>query len=187
MFDTAGFVPRWSCGDWSPALGWTYIVANAVIAAAYFAIPLLLLVLWQRRRGVLPQSGTLLWFAAFVLLCGWTHVADTLAFWWPAYRFYTVVRAVTAGVSLVTACLLPRVIQHLLTCPTQEEYRQTVERLELESTARQTFQRQLEGRNERLRLEADEMRKVISELEWREELKNEVLALREHLHKIRNV
>ena len=29
-FDTTGFVPRWHCGAWSPALGWLHIVCETL-------------------------------------------------------------------------------------------------------------------------------------------------------------
>src|ERR1043165_732740 len=31
LLDTSDFRPRWHCGQWSPGLGWTHIVADLAI------------------------------------------------------------------------------------------------------------------------------------------------------------
>lgn len=50
LFDTSDFPARWNCGNWSEAFGWSYIAADLLIAAAYFAIPASIAIYFLRRR-----------------------------------------------------------------------------------------------------------------------------------------
>ena len=61
IFDTSGFMPRWSCGRWTDVHGWVYIVSNLVIGFSYFAIPVMM-VYFIRKREETPFK------AVFVLL-----------------------------------------------------------------------------------------------------------------------
>jgi amino acid transporter len=123
LLDTAPFVTRDHCG-----LGWTrdHIavnqVANFLIFLAYFSIPVSLFNFMLRLRALRrPSVGRLLdvvrarvWmiacFMCFIAFCGLTHLMDVLVFGWAPYRFFTLVDAATAAVSLPTALLLPGVI-----------------------------------------------------------------------------
>lgn len=187
LFDTDCFVPRTHCGAWEPWVQWSYIIGHLVIAVAYYAIPLCLVWLYRRRRDMIPTPSMLLLFATFIMLCGTTHVLDALTFYVPMYRLNTLVIDVTAAVSFVTAVRLPGAIRYFMTYASPEEKRRMIEELKLNIEAREVFQRQLLSRNENLKRESDTMREIIAELEGRKEIKQEVMDLREQLHRIRNV
>lgn len=116
LFDSSGFPPRWHCGVWSEGLGWTHIISDLLIFAAYFTIPIALVVLVLRRRDA-PYPVLLALFAAFILCCGGTHLVEAIIFYEPIYRFAGVLKAVTAGVSLLTAFVLVRALPAILSAP----------------------------------------------------------------------
>jgi hypothetical protein len=49
-----GFLPHGYCFTWSPGLLWSMVGADAVIAAAYFSIPVAILSYTRRR----PDANT---------------------------------------------------------------------------------------------------------------------------------
>lgn len=115
-FDTSGFPPRWHCGDWSPALGWTHIISDVLIFLAYVAIPIV--IMWYvRRRPEVPFPAVFWLFCAFIFSCGTTHLIEAVIFWHPIYPFAAVVKAITAVVSLVTAAMTIRIMPHALALP----------------------------------------------------------------------
>ena len=73
LFDSNGFLTRGHCGPWSESLKLTYIASNAIIALAYFMIPLALYVLWKKRHQDFQQPWIILCFVGFITSCGLTH------------------------------------------------------------------------------------------------------------------
>ncbi len=122
LFDPAGLTPHGFCLLWQPGLIWTYVVADSGIAVAYFTIPVALLVFVRRRQDLVfrPVFGL---FAAFILLCGATHLLDVLTLWVPAYGTEAIVKAATAAVSLITALLLWRLMPQALALPSPAQLR----------------------------------------------------------------
>lgn len=105
LFDHSGLIPHGFWLLWEPGLIWTYATSDVAIATAYFSISLSLAVFAHRRRDLVFRPLFLL-FVVFVLLCGTTHWLDVLTLWVPAYGLEAVVKAATAGVSIVTAATL---------------------------------------------------------------------------------
>jgi hypothetical protein len=117
LFDTQGFPARWDCGTgWTPALGWTHIVADIAIFGAYAAIPASLMVFLARRRDI-PFPGTGWLFVAFILSCGIGHLLEAVIFYQPIYRLSGLVKVVTAAVSWATVIALVRLMPHVLAVP----------------------------------------------------------------------
>ncbi len=105
LLDTSDWPPRWYCGNWTDFHGWLYILSDIGIWAAYFAIPILLLTLLQKRSDI-PFHKIFFLFVAFILLCGLTHLMDAVVFWWPAYRLSALLRLATAIVSIFSVYVL---------------------------------------------------------------------------------
>lgn len=118
LFDAGDFVPRTNCGMWTEFHSQLAQASELMIAVAYIGIPVCLVVLWLSRRRVDRHLWIILWFVAFIFLCGLTHVCQFLAFHWPAYRLFTLVAFVTALVSDGTAVVLPFVVYSILRSPT---------------------------------------------------------------------
>ncbi|WP_158288374.1 sensor histidine kinase [Mucilaginibacter psychrotolerans] len=117
LFHTSDWPARWYCGNWDQFHGWLYILSDAAIWLAYFAIPILLFRIISKRKDI-PFPKILWLFIAFILLCGSTHLLDAIIFWWPAYRLSALIRFMTAIVSLFTVYALYRLlpmIYHLRT------------------------------------------------------------------------
>jgi hypothetical protein len=113
LFSTAGFPPRWHCGDWSRFHGWLYIVSDVTIWLAYLLIPTILILFIQRRRDI-PFPPVFWLFGAFIVACGTTHLLDAIMFWAPAYRVSALVRLATAVISMATVFHLLKILPQAL-------------------------------------------------------------------------
>lgn len=112
------FMPHGMCLDWRPGLMALHVVADAVIAASYFAIPVGIAVFVRRRGDLSGQHKALaLLFAVFIAACGLTHVFSIAVLWAPYYAAEGVLKGFTALVSLVTAVALPFLLPQLLRIP----------------------------------------------------------------------
>lgn len=114
LFDTSDFPARWHCGAWTAEHGWTHIIADVTIFAAYVAIPVLILSFMLKKRDVpFPRVGW--FFAAFIFFCGTGHLMEATIFWWPNYRLDGLIKVGTAAASWATviavAPLLPRALE----------------------------------------------------------------------------
>lgn len=133
LFDPSGFVPRWTCGDWTPVLGYLHIVSDIIIGIAYVLIPLTLwTIIRGKSREVPTQYQAVLWlFVSFIFLCGTTHFIDAMLFYHPLYRLDGVVKLFTALVSVITVVALARIVPKIL----QATSREHLERLVTERTS----------------------------------------------------
>jgi PAS domain S-box-containing protein len=124
----AAFMPHGMCLLWRPWLMALHIASDAAIAGSYLAIPVT--IAWfVRKRTDLEQShrALALLFAAFITLCGLTHVASIVVLWQPVYVYEAWLKAATAGVSLATAAFLPFLAPHLVRIPSPRALQQEVE------------------------------------------------------------
>ena len=101
----ARFMPHGHCFFWTPDVLWMHVVSDALIALAYYSIPVTLLYFTRHRRD-LPYPWVFYCFGAFIVACGTTHVIDIVTLWVPVYRVDGAVKAVTAALSVTTAVLL---------------------------------------------------------------------------------
>lgn len=101
IFEHDLWPPRWHCGYWSAFHGWLYILSDLSIWGAYFMIPAIILRYISKKHQVRFHKAYI-YFAAFILACGLTHLVDAAMFWVPMYRFNALVRLITAIVSWLT-------------------------------------------------------------------------------------
>jgi PAS domain S-box-containing protein len=127
LTNTDGWPPRWYCGEWSTFHGWFYIISDLLIWLAYFTIPAILFLFLRKKKEQLPFKGLLVFFIAFILLCGLTHLIDVAIFWWPAYRLSALIRFGTAIVSLGTVFALVKFIPKALELKSPEILEKMVE------------------------------------------------------------
>lgn len=108
MFDAfwnSSYQPHGYCLYWEPWLLWTHVVADAVIAFAYFSIPVALVILIRRRRDL--EFGWIFWcFASFIMACGLTHIIAIWTMWQSVYGLEALVKVITALASIATAVVL---------------------------------------------------------------------------------
>jgi signal transduction histidine kinase len=119
LFET-DFMPHGMCYFWRPDVLWLNVISDGLIAAAYFAIPLLLIELVRRRKHL--TFHWMFWmFAAFILLCGTTHLLNVVTVWDPIYRFDGVIKLLTGLASISTALMLLRLMPQILAIPLPDE------------------------------------------------------------------
>jgi signal transduction histidine kinase/DNA-binding NarL/FixJ family response regulator len=122
LWNFQGYAPHGYCLLWQPELIWTHVIADAVIALAYFSIPVALVIL-VRKRGDIAFSWIFFCFAVFILACGATHILSIITLWWPIYGVQALVKALTAIVSVATAAVLWPLMPKLLAIPSPTQLR----------------------------------------------------------------
>jgi signal transduction histidine kinase len=120
------FVPHGYCMRWASSVVWLHVASDAIIALAYFVIPIAL-ILFVRKRKDLAFHWMFVAFGIFILACGTTHVFSIITLWYPVYRIEGVIKAVTALSSIVTAVLLVKMIPVALRLPSPDDLRREIE------------------------------------------------------------
>ena len=170
LTSSSGFMPHGMCYLWQPGTLWLNVGSDALIAAAYYAIPIALYYLVRERRFEIPYPGVVLMFAAFILLCGTTHLMEIWTVWHPDYRPAGLLKALTGLVSVATTLALFQVIPKamLLRGPAQ---------LQHEVAARTTELAQV---NDKLREEIIARDFAETQLREQDQRKDEFLATLAH-------
>lgn len=104
------------CYLWEPQLLWRNVIADLLIAAAYFSIPLGLLYV-VRRRGSFPFSWLALMFGTFIVLRGTTHIMSIVVLWNPLYWIDVSLKIATAVASIATVIVLVPQLPNMLALP----------------------------------------------------------------------
>src|SRR4051812_28865539 len=120
LFDSSHFMPRRYCGDWTTELVWLHIGSDVLIWLAYVTIPVVLISFARRRRD-LPFPWMFWMFGAFIITCGFTHLMEAAAFYWPAYRLMGAIKLITAVTSWATIAGLFQVVPRALALRSPEE------------------------------------------------------------------
>lgn len=144
-----GFQPHGFCLMWKPEIFWTHVAADALIAGAYFSIPVAMLHL-ARRRSDIRYSWMLMLFAAFIVACGVTHLMAIWTMWTPAYGAQALVKLATAAVSVVTAAVLWPLMPKLLALPSTRQLEEKNRQLQCEVKLREAAERRLQALNQDL-------------------------------------
>ncbi|GAC1621423.1 MAG: hypothetical protein NVS9B10_04200 [Nevskia sp.] len=120
-----------------------HVVADAVIALAYFVI-LAALVWFIRQRRTPPPSGWALGlFAAFIVVGGISHLLDIAAIWKPLYYLRGCEKALAAIVSMAAAISIIPLLPRLLSLRSPEELAEARQRLREEIAARELAEEDL--------------------------------------------
>ena len=115
-FFAGDYAPHGYCLLWQPELVWTHVISDALIAAAYFSIPVALVTFVRKRPDV--AFGKMFWlFALFILSCGLTHVMGIWNLWNGDYAAEATIKAITAAASVPTAILLWPLLPRALAIP----------------------------------------------------------------------
>ncbi|MGE5546788.1 MAG: sensor histidine kinase [Solirubrobacterales bacterium] len=138
-------LPHSVCLALDPALLWLHVTADSVTALAYYSIPLALIIYALKRRSQ-KYRWVLLFFAAFVVACGTTHVLSIITLWTPIYWVQGWAKAATALVSIITAALLWPLIPKVLALPSPDDLAREVAERKLAEEEVRLANRELEGR-----------------------------------------
>jgi chemotaxis family two-component system sensor kinase Cph1 len=158
LIDTGGFLPHGVCYLQQTDLILLHVISDALVALAYFMIPVALMYVTRRMSHRLSFNWAIGLFAAFIILCGAGHVLDIVVIWKPVYWLQGWQRALTAIVSLATAFSIIPLIPRLLSMRTPEELESANLRLREEIKLR-------EGAESDLRRSLTEYKRAVQELE----------------------
>ncbi|MEA5582766.1 GAF domain-containing protein [Nodularia harveyana UHCC-0300] len=107
------YIPHGHCYLWQKPLVALHLVSDALIAIAYYSIPIMLIYFVNKRNDI-PFSKVFVLFGAFIVLCGTGHLLDIWTLWHPDYWLSGIVRAITALVSCYTALQLVELLPQFL-------------------------------------------------------------------------
>lgn len=144
LFSDGDFMPHGGCYLWDRGILWLHITSDALIALAYYSIPITL-VYFVRKRRDLAFNWIFLCFAVFIIACGTTHLMEIWMIWHPKYWLSGIVKALTALASIPTAILLVYLIPKALALPSPETLRRANEELRKEATERQNNEEKFRG------------------------------------------
>jgi len=170
LFSSQSFMPHGMCYLWQPATLWLNVASDGLIAAAYYAIPVSLYYLVHERRREVPFPGIILMFAAFIVLCGTTHLMEIWTVWHPDYRLAGAVKGITGVVSVATMFALFKVIPHAMQLRSPAQLQQEV----------QARTAELAKLNETLLAQVDARDRAEAQLRDRDQRKDEFLATLAH-------
>ncbi|PWS37106.1 PAS domain-containing sensor histidine kinase [Falsiroseomonas bella] len=101
------------CSLVSPELAWLHLLSDLAIGLSYLSIPAVLLVVLLRRRD-LAYPWLVGLFALFIVACGLTHLMHAWTLFSPAPVLDTLLKAITAAISVTVAVTLWPVLPRLL-------------------------------------------------------------------------
>jgi PAS domain S-box-containing protein len=148
LVNSAAYMAHGYCLLWKPWLIILHAGSDVLIFAAYFAIPVAIWI-FLRRRPDLELRPLAILFAAFIFLCGLTHILQMVTLWWPIYETQGFVKAATAIVSVITAIVIFPLIPRALSIPSPRALQLANEGLKREIAAHEgTLQRLQEAREQ---------------------------------------
>jgi PAS domain S-box-containing protein len=137
LFSSGGFQPHGFCYNWNSSLVWLHVASDVLIAAAYFAIPVILLWFLRQRRDI-PFGWILTLFGIFIVACGATHLMEVWNLWHAQYWLAGVLKAITALASVGTTVVLVILVPDLLRVPNLRDWAAANAALEVRVESRST-------------------------------------------------
>jgi hypothetical protein len=142
------FIPHGHCYLWQSNLVWFHLSSDLLIAIAYYGISVTLLYFVSQRQD-LPYPRVFLLFAAFIVCCGTTHIIEIWTLWQPNYWVSGWVKAITAIVSVDTACEIIPLIPKVLALPSTVQLETINQQLQQEITNQTQMQKALQESEQR--------------------------------------
>lgn len=138
------------CLLWRPALMSLHIIADGLIALAYFTIAFSILRFVRARHDLAgSQIAIASLFAAFIGLCGLTHFVGIFVLWVPIFIIEGWLKAVTAVVSVGTAGILVALVPQALKLPSVRAMQREIAAHEETTTALDAARAELAARVDR--------------------------------------
>ncbi|MBE9198465.1 MULTISPECIES: GAF domain-containing protein [unclassified Nodularia (in: cyanobacteria)] len=143
FLSSRNYIPHGHCYLWQKPLVALHLISDALIAIAYFSIPVML-IYFVRKRGDMPFSNVFVLFGGFIILCGTGHLLDIWTLWHPDYWVSGIVRAITAFVSCYTALQLKELLPQFLALRSPEQLEAINQELEKQIAKRKRTEETLE-------------------------------------------
>ena len=135
---SADFMPHGYCYMWDPSIVWLHVISDGLIAFSYYAIPVIL-IHFIRKNHDLPFNRMFWMFGGFILACGTTHLMEIWDVWHGSYALAGMIKAVTAGVSLLTAAMLVPLVPKAISVSERIHLLEINRKLEAEIAERKRF------------------------------------------------
>ncbi|MEB3335893.1 MAG: histidine kinase dimerization/phosphoacceptor domain -containing protein [Leptolyngbyaceae bacterium] len=155
------FIPHGHCYLWKPGLVSLHVMSDALIALAYYSIPITL-VHFVRKRQNFPFNGIFLLFGAFIIACGTTHVLEVWTLWHPTYWLSGLIKAITALISVYTAVKLVPLVPQALALPSPAQLEATNQELQKQIRERIIVEESLRHSEERYRAIVEDQTELIA-------------------------
>lgn len=152
----SGFLGSIPDGDtWPEGVAGVDLIAEAIIAATFLFVPVVLLYLYRRRGGGSKREAAFVTlFLLFVFAVGLVHLAALLGAWLPNDWLEGLLKGVAALLALATVIGLLGLVPHLLGLPSrgrlQKEAAAHLKTLEELKATRQTLEQRIEQRTKEL-------------------------------------
>jgi PAS domain S-box-containing protein len=172
------YIPHGHCYLWQTPLVGLHVVADAMIAIAYFSISLIL-IYFVRQVKELPFQNIFILFGSFILSCGTTHVVEIWTLWHPNYWIYGILKAITALISLYTACSLIPIIPLALKFPSPQHLAKLNQQLNQQIIEKEIAKEKVQQLNQELEQRVGE--KTFALLKANQDLQ-EITRFREQLN-----
>ncbi len=140
--DQGHFMPHGYCYLWDSRIVLLHVLSDGLIALSYFCIPIALVYL-VRKRDDLPFNWILWMFSGFIVSCGLTHLMEVWTIWHATYLLAGVLKAATAGLSMITAVMLIPLVQKAAALPSATHLAHVSQDLQLSTVAREMSEQQL--------------------------------------------
>ncbi|HEY9635950.1 MAG TPA: PAS domain S-box protein [Coleofasciculaceae cyanobacterium] len=144
------FIPHGHCYLWKPSLVGLHIISDALIALAYYSIPLMLIYFVEKRRDI-PFNWIFQLFSAFIVACGTTHLIGIWTLWHPNYWLSGFIKMLTAAISLSTAVVLVPLLPKALALPSPAQLEAANQELEKQISQCKEIEETLRDRERRFR------------------------------------
>ena len=155
MINRAAYMAHGYCLLWKPWLVAMHASSDILIFGSYFAIPVAIWIFLSKRKDLKLKPLAVL-FAAFIFLCGLTHVIQAATLWWPIYETQGYVKAITAIVSVATAIAIFPLIPKALAIPSPGQLQIVNDGLTLEVAAHRDTLAALKRSNDELEMRVAE-------------------------------
>ena len=141
---SADFMPHGYCYLWNPWIVWLNVISDGLITFSYYVIPVILIYFIRKNRD-LPFNLIFWMFGSFILACGTTHLMEIWNVWHGSYIVAGVVKAATAGISVVTAAMLVPLVPKVVSLPGRIHLQEENRKLEREIAERRQFDAPIEA------------------------------------------
>ena len=146
---SSDFMPHGMCFLWQPGVLWLNVISDSLIAASYYAIPLLLFRFASKRRDI-SFKWIFVAFGMFIFACGTSHLLSAVTVWDPVYRLEGIVKAATALASVATFAGLIPMVPKLITLPSPSQLASVNRKLAREIEERRAAEGSVRRINEEL-------------------------------------
>ncbi|MEQ8383273.1 MAG: response regulator [Coleofasciculus sp. A1-SPW-01] len=163
LLTTLLYIPHGHCYLWQTNLVSLHVISDALIALAYFSIPVTLLYFVSQREDV-PFPRIFFLFGAFIIACGMTHAMGVWTLWFPDYWLSGLIKAFTALVSCYTALVLIPLTPQALALPSPAQLQAANQALEMEIRDRKQAEAAVRTLNSQLEQRVNERTKELTQV-----------------------